>query len=266
MTITLPDGLNMYYEYKQSDLQKKTLVFLNGLSQSTLVWHPMSTFFAQHYNVLLIDQIFQGQSDKTGAMRSFEQHARDIIYLLDNLGLEKVFVVGISYGGAIAQRLLVNHSERIDRAMLVSTFAHKTAQFNYMGAAWKRALEIGGYDLMLDVMLPSVLGESYFENPLIPIETMREMRNGINVAAEPLLKLMEATEQSGDYRPSLAQVKQAVMVVQGEQDILTTPKMGKAIADALPQAIFKIIPAKGHSLNIEAIPELSQLVLSFGKQ
>ena len=265
MKHTLSDGLNLYYEYYQKSPQSKTVVFLNGLSQSTLSWFPFVNALKSDYNILLIDNIFQGQSDKQGNYRTFDEHASDVCSLFQTLGLQKVFLAGISYGGAVAQRIMVNHTDYVEKAMLLSTFAYKTAYFNEIGFSWKRALQVDGYGLMFDVMLPMVLGKYYFESPLIPVDELRKMRGSVNENRDALLKLMRATEESGDYRPKLAKIKVPTLVVQGESDILTTPEMGRGIADALPDASFVVLPRKGHTLNLEAIPETIALLRDFVK-
>ncbi len=260
----LSDGLEIYYEYYPlPDPQKPVLVFLNGLTQSTMSWAFFLNALKSTHNILLLDLVFQGLSDKKGSFRSFDQHAADVRSLMDTLGITKCVPIGISYGGAVAQRFLVNHNDYCEKAVIISSFAHKTVYFDALGHSWKSALQAGGYPLMLDVMLPSVLAPTYFENPLIPIEQMRQMRLGLNEDKEAILKLMQATETSGDYRPYLQKVKQKVLVIQGDYDPLTTPLMGKAMADALPNSEFVCLPRKGHTLNLEAIPECLALLQKF---
>jgi 3-oxoadipate enol-lactonase len=263
----LPDGLSLYYEFSPKDSKVPTLLFLNGLSQSTAVWTPFAKMFGKEFNILLVDLIFQGASDAGREYRSFEQHAADVAHLVEKLQKEgKIsnFVpVGISYGGAVAQRLMCYHGEKISKAILISTFAHKTPYFDFIGLSWRRSLLAGGYELMLDVMLPFVLGQDYFFNPLVPIEDLRKMRLQNNLDTQSLLKLMEATEKSGDFRPKLRQITIPTLVVQGQDDLLTTPQMGRAIAEALPHSRFELIKHKGHTLNLEAIPELMALMNEF---
>ena len=55
----LPDGQRLYYEYYEHQAGLPTLVFLNGLSQSTVIWLPFVPFFKESCNVLLVDLIFQ---------------------------------------------------------------------------------------------------------------------------------------------------------------------------------------------------------------
>lgn len=253
---SLQDGAKMYYEHYLFDTEKPTIVFLNGLSQATAVWTGTKFFLGNERNYLLLDNIFQGQSDKEGNFRSFEAHAQDVAELCNSLGIKKIIPVGISYGSAIAQRLLTNYASVCEKAVLMSTFAYKTSLFETIGHSWKRALEVGGYELMLDVMLPNVFGMPYFENPVIPIEQIRAMRAGLNENKNALLTLMRATEESGNYLSELSKVKQPVLILQGELDILTTPQMAADMQKVMVNSGLQIIQGKGHSLNIEAVPEI----------
>ncbi|TAD94726.1 MAG: alpha/beta hydrolase [Bacteroidetes bacterium] len=263
MKHTLTDGKQIYYEYDLQNNQYQTVVFLNGLSQSTLSWKSYAEKLHKNFNVLLVDSIFQGQSDKTGESRSFDQHAADLKSLLDALGLQKIHLIGISYGGAVAMRLMANHTDFVQKAVLMSTFAHKTSYFEQVGYGWQKAVQAGGYPLMFDVMLPMVLGKFYVENPLIPLESMRNFRSGINENADALVKLMQATSESGDYRPNLRKIKIPTLIIHGKDDILTTPEMGKEIAKALENSEFVLLKQKGHTLNVEAIEETIELISNF---
>ena len=97
------DNLNIYFEIQGNENAKETLVFLNGLSQSTISWILTTPYFKANYKIILIDFIFQGQSDKTGDWRSFDQHAYDVLTVLNFLKAEKVIVIGLSYGSLVAQ-------------------------------------------------------------------------------------------------------------------------------------------------------------------
>ena len=265
MKLKLPDGLSIYYEHYFIDESKHTLVFLNGLSQSTLSWFPIVQVLKNQFNIVLIDSIFQGQSDQKGEYRSFEQHAADVQQVLEKLDAKRIVPIGISYGSAIAMRLMVNYPQKIEKAILISAFAHRTPYFDFIGNSWRSSLLSGGYELMLDIMLPSVLGQDYFFSPLIPIQDIRNARLLNKITSDSLMKLMDATENSSDYREELKNVTLPVKVIQGSQDILTTPQMGQNIVDALPNASFKLLPKKGHTLNLEAIPELIMEIESFLK-
>ncbi len=260
------DNLNIYFEVQGNENARETLVFLNGLSQSTVSWMLTTPYFKNEYRIVLIDFIFQGQSDKIGEWRSFDIHARDVISVLDYLKIDKAIVAGLSYGSLVAQHLAINHGNRISKLLLISTFAHKTPYYDAIELSWWRALEFGGYNLMLDIMLPSVLSENYFLNPLIPIDLMKQTRQEANEDKQALFKLMRATKERVDYRPELIKISVPTIVIQGEKDLLLPVHMAGEVAKVISNSQFKVIPHVGHTLNLEAVPQMVAVIKDFLKQ
>lgn len=263
MFATTKDGLKIYYEVKGNISSNETIIFLNGLSQSTLSWYFMCPCFENKYRIILMDFIFQGQSDKDGEWRSFDTHAEDVIQVLEATHTKQAIVIGISYGSLVAQHLAVLYPQYVHKLILMSTFAHKTPYFEVIEHAWWKALETGGYALMFDIMLPNVLSEYYFQNPLIPVDTLRQLRQESNQNKEALFKLMTATKNLGDYRAQLKNIKAPTLVIHGEKDTLITLSMGIEVANHIPHAIFKIIPQAGHTLNMEKTNEVCTEILKF---
>ncbi|MCS6821788.1 MAG: alpha/beta hydrolase [Microscillaceae bacterium] len=252
------DGYQMHYEYFKHPTATQTILFLGGLTQTTMAWHAYVPKFSQKYNILLLDLIFQGKSDEAEKHRSFEHHAQDVMNLAKFLECPVINLVGISYGSAVALRILKHYPQSINKAVLMSAFAHKPPFFEAISYSWKRALAVGGYDLLLDVMLPHVLGKSYFEKPIIPIEKLKELRKENPPSITRLQKLMQATEESGNYLRDIVSVKTPTLLLAGEEDFLCTPNMHRDIAVAMQKARVKVIGRKGHTLNLEAIPETTK--------
>jgi pimeloyl-ACP methyl ester carboxylesterase len=259
------DNLNIYYEIQGNETAKETLVFLNGLSQSTASWLLTTPYFKENYKIILIDFIFQGQSDKTGDWRTFDQHANDVVNIFNQLKEGKVIIVGLSYGSLVAQHMAVNSPEHISKLVLISTFANKTPYFEAIELSWWRALELGGYSLMLDIMLPSVLSENYFTNPLIPIDLMKQARQESIDDKQALFKLMRATKEREDYRKKLVNIAIPTIVIQGEKDLLFPVHMAKEVSDSIPKSKLVIIPNAGHTLNLEAVPQMCKVIYDFIK-
>jgi pimeloyl-ACP methyl ester carboxylesterase len=265
MVCSTTDNLHIYYEIQGNEAAKETLVFLNGLSQSTASWLLTTPYFKENYKIVLIDFIFQGKSDKTGDWRTFDQHASDVISILNQLKVEKVIIIGLSYGSLVAQHMAVNFPEHISKLVLISTFAHKTPYFEAIELSWWRALEFGGYSLMLDIMLPSVLSENYFTNPLIPIDLMKQARQESIDDKQALFKLMRATKEREDYRKKLVNITIPTIVIQGEKDLLFPVHMAKEVSYSIPKSKLVIIPNAGHTLNLEAVPQMCKVIYDFIK-
>ncbi len=262
MFIKTEDNKSLFVEVQGNLTSSKTIVFLNGLSQSTIAWGFVVPYFALDFKIVLLDFIFQGDSDKTGEVRDFDQHAKDVISVIDALKIDKAYFVGLSYGSIVAQHIGVNYTNRIEKLILLSTFAHKTPYYEAIELSWRRALDFGGYSLMLDVMLPFVLSNSYFAQPIIPIEIMKSARKDL-VDATSLHKLMDATHARKDYRENLKSITAATLVIHGRQDTLFSVDLGKAVADNIPDSEFVIIENAGHTLNLEGVEFVVELIMKF---
>lgn len=257
------DNLNLYYEIQGNLQASETLIFLNGLTQSTMSWFFVLPFFKANYRIVLIDFIFQGQSDKIGEWRNFDTHAKDVICVLDKEQIKKVSVIGLSYGSLVAQHLAVNHPTYFSKLVLLSTFAHKTPYYEAIELGWWRALEIGGYSLLLDIMLPSVLSENYFKTPVIPIDLMKASRKEVNENTDAIFKLMRATKERGDYRATLQKITTPTLIIQGEKDLLLPVHLAQEVHKNILNSKLKVLLNAGHTLNLEHVQEVSEEVLRF---
>ncbi len=257
------DNLNLYYDIQGNPTATETIVFLNGLTQSTLSWGLMLPYFRDNYKLILLDFIFQGQSDKEGAWRNFDQHATDVKTVLDKEWITQPIVIGLSYGSLVAQHFAVLFPQQLSRLILVSTFAHKTPYYDALELSWWRALEAGGYNLMLDIMLPSVLSETYFANPLIPIAAMKELRKDANQNSEAIFNLMRATKERKDYRNELEKIKMPTLIIQGEKDLLLPVHLANEIHLRIVGSKFIVIKNAGHTLNLEHVPETVGCIKNF---
>jgi 3-oxoadipate enol-lactonase len=151
----------------------------------------------------------------------------------------------------------------LDKLVLISTFAHKTPYYEAIELSWWRALEMGGYSLMLDIMLPNVLSESYFSNPLVPIDKLKAARNDLSLKPEAIFQLMKATKERKDFRKQLHKVKAETLVIQGEQDTLFPVHLAKEVQENIKDAKLAVIKNAGHTLNLEPVGEVSATIRTF---
>lgn len=263
MNCKTQDNLNLYYEVQGNPEASETLVFLNGLTQSTVAWFFVLPFFKDNYKVVLLDFIFQGKSDKAEMWRNFDQHANDVKLILEQEKISKATIIGISYGSLVAQHFAVNHSQFVNKLVLISTFAHKTPYYDAIELSWWRALEFGGYNLMLDIMLPSVLSEDYFSNPIIPIQLMKDARVEAAQSKQAIFNLMQATKERKDYRQDLEKITAPTLIIQGEKDLLLPMHMAEEVHKHIKNSTLKIILNAGHTLNLEHVPQVSNYIKSF---
>lgn len=98
----------------------RPIVLLHGLSDSHRTWGMVAPTLARGHRVLMPDLPGHGLSSRPDASYTVAWHAHVMTTWLDALGLDQVDVVGHSFGGGVAQWLLVEQRARVRRLALVA--------------------------------------------------------------------------------------------------------------------------------------------------
>lgn len=101
--------------------QGPVLLLLHGLSCDSGTWLPVIDQLAEHFTVVAPDLLGHGSSAKPNADYSLGGFANGMRDLLTVLGIDKVTVVGHSFGGGVAMQFAYQFPERTERVVLVST-------------------------------------------------------------------------------------------------------------------------------------------------
>ncbi|MGF7158726.1 3-oxoadipate enol-lactonase [Rhodoligotrophos appendicifer] len=229
------------------------LVFINSLGTDFRIWDTVVPAFSDRFRVVLYDKRGHGLSDAPGGDYTIEDHANDVIGLLDHLGIEKFSVVGLSVGGFIAQQLALSVPDRIEAVVLCDT-AVKIGD----AAAWNGridAVRAGG----IESIAPMIL-ERWFTEPFRATEECEGyshmlVRTPVNGYIGTCAALRD-----GDFRTEASRIKAPVLCVVGDKDGSTPPDLVRAMADLIPGARFEIIKDAGHLPNIEQPEALIRLM------
>ncbi|MES1213604.1 MAG: alpha/beta fold hydrolase [Singulisphaera sp.] len=102
--------------------QGEPVLLVHGLhANAAMNWMANGVFtqLAKNYQVIALDLPGHGQSDKPHDEKAYGvQIVKDIVALLDHLHIKQAHVVGYSFGGMIAMKLLVMHPERVTSAVI----------------------------------------------------------------------------------------------------------------------------------------------------
>lgn len=97
------------------------LLLLHGLGCDSSTWVDVIPTLAEHFTVIAPDLLGHGESDKPDADYSLGAYANGMRDLLTILGIDKVTVVGHSFGGGVAMQFAYQFPDRTERVVLVST-------------------------------------------------------------------------------------------------------------------------------------------------
>ena len=111
------NGITLHYlEFGEGPV----LVLAHGLTANAHSFGAlMAAGLAEHFRVIVPDLRGRGLSDHPSSGYSLEDHAMDMIGLLDALGLHRVVFGGHSYGGYLAYLMAAEFPERIERCIAI---------------------------------------------------------------------------------------------------------------------------------------------------
>ena len=112
------NGIDVHYERGG---EGPRLLFCNGSGATLESSAPVIARFREHFDVVAHDQRGLGRTTIPDGPYSMADYAADAAALLDHVGWDRCAVVGVSFGGMVAQELAVTWPERVDRLALVCT-------------------------------------------------------------------------------------------------------------------------------------------------
>lgn len=255
-------GINdteLYYELTGGG--SETVVLLNGISMNTAAWALQEPALAARYRVLRYDLRGQLQSGKPDTPSyPMPQHAADLAALLDQLGIARAHLVGLSYGGAVAQHFALDYPQRLDKLVLAATLAWSDPVNEAIAASWEAAARTANPTLRFDIGLPLTFGANYLQQQADKIPLLREFAS--RQPWPPLARLVNGM-RAHDVRSRLAAVRAPTLVLVGEDDRFTPLYHARLLANLIPAARLMVVPGSGHALPLELPHQFNQLVLDF---
>ncbi len=92
---------------------------LHGITANCRSWDPIAEALSPDYRVIAVDLRGRGLSDKPDKGYGPENHILDMISIMDDLGLQKVLLMGHSLGAFISLMFAATHPDRVEKLVLV---------------------------------------------------------------------------------------------------------------------------------------------------
>jgi 3-oxoadipate enol-lactonase len=240
------------------------VVFLHGLGGSRISWEPQLAEVSAHYRCVAWDLPGYGASKPLAEPMTFPALAQAVCDLIEMLGTERVHLVGISFGGMIAQYTAAFHPQRVRTLALLSSspaFGLDGTKPDEWRAARLAPLDAGREpEDFSDIVLRSIAG------PHISEKAMAGQRAAMErISAAGLRRSIDCLI-THDSRPFLKQIAAPTLCLVGELDDETPPAYARALADGITGAHVKVIPKVGHLLNAEAPDTVNALLCAHFKE
>jgi 3-oxoadipate enol-lactonase len=234
------------------------VVFLHGLGGSRISWEPQLGELSARYRCVAWDLPGYGASKPLAEPMTFAGLAQAVADFIETLGVDSAHLVGISFGGMIAQYTAAFHPERVRTLALVSSspaFGLDGTKPDEWRAARLAPLDAGREPRdFAEVVLRSIAG------PHISDVAMAGQRAAMErISADGLRRSIDCLI-THDSRPFLHQIAAPTLCLVGESDEETPPSYASALTDGIQGARLEIIPNAGHLLNAEAPATVNALL------
>ncbi|MEY4606308.1 MAG: hypothetical protein RLY45_1068 [Actinomycetota bacterium] len=234
------------------------VVLLHGLMGSRLSWEPQLSALGTCCRVISWDAPGYGMSAPLAGRAGFESVADAVAGFLDMLEVERAHLVGLSFGGMIAQHVAHRHPARLATLALLAT----SPKFGLDGTSpddWRRsrlaALDAGQQPADLAPrVLRSIGGPGISEAALAG-----QIAAAALVPASALRASVEMLV-THDSRAWLGSLTVPTVIAVGELDHETPIAYAQSIAASMHDAPLHVIPGAGHLLNVEAPDEVTGLI------
>jgi pimeloyl-ACP methyl ester carboxylesterase len=239
------------------------LVLLHAFPLDGRMWAPQVEALAGTYQVIVPDlRGFGAARDQAVEEAGMDLLADDVARLLDDRGLDRVVLGGLSLGGYVALAFLGRHADRVSGLVLFDTKAAADGD-----QARKDRLEMvervlaEGSGFVAETMLPKLLGQTSREHrPEVVEKVAALIREQAPAAIVGAQRGMAARPATTDV---LASIAVPTLVIAGEEDTLTGPEVGRDLAAGIPGARFLLVEEAGHLVNLEQPEIVNEALLDF---
>lgn len=236
------------------------LVLVHGVGSRLESWDGVVRALGGRFRCLRYDLRGHGGSEKLRGPYELADFVADLCGLLDRLGERRCHLAGYSLGGLVAQGFALAHPDRLDRLMLISTVAGRTDAERERVMARYRLVEHG------------IAGE-HFKSSVSRwyTEAFQRQHPEAIAAAEAENKLNDPACYAAAYRvlatadlaDRLHEIRRPTLVITGEEDIGSNPRMARLMAERIAGARLEILPGLRHAIVAEVPERVAALIESF---
>ena len=185
--------------------------------------------------------------------------ARDQAEAMEQLGIQKADIFGVSMGGMIAQHLAIDYPEKVNKLILTVTSSRPNPILTASIEEWVSSAKREDHTSLMDSNVRRIYSDGYYRKnkwmvPIMGKLTKPKSYDRFYVQADACL--------THDAYESLNQIQAPTLVIGGEKDISLGGDASREIAEKIPGAELRMYAQWGHGLYEEA-KDFNRVVLDF---
>ncbi|MFW9988033.1 MAG: alpha/beta fold hydrolase [Candidatus Odinarchaeota archaeon] len=265
------NGINIYYEIYGNGFP---FVMINGQSGTVnsfkslkLIFNQFISLFSKDFKTILFDKRGIGQTDDIDKQYTIKTLADDVVGLMENLNLEKANIIGFSMGGLIAQELMINYPEKIEKSVIGAThygMSRYIMPSEEVTNIMMRNQEGLSPEEIVKSQISLAYTEKFIKNNLNFIDTIIQNYISNPITPEAYQKQINAILRFNSSR-RLKKVQLPTLVLHGRHDLLVPVRNAEILAELIHGTKLRIFENSAHTLLIEEPVEVLNEILNFLK-
>ena len=262
MPITALEETDLYYESRG---EGEPLVLVPGFASGAWSWRWQAESLAEGFQVITFDPRGVASSKlEDGSSVSIEKIADDIAELLSELHIAAAHMLGISFGGFVAQEFALRHPDKLKKLVLASTSFggpnHVAPPVEVLSSfsdtnGFFSSKRIRKYITM--AFSPDFVREH--SDSVDEFCTLRER----NIVPEEVYRQQLASAVTFNAEDRVGGIKAETLVLTGDKDAVVPPENSENLSRAIPGARLRKIAGAGHMAFVEQAGEFNAIVREF---
>jgi pimeloyl-ACP methyl ester carboxylesterase len=237
------------------------LVLLHGFLFDSRTWRPQVEELANDFEVIAWDAPGAGRSSDPPEGFGIADWAACLAELLDVAEVEGAHLVGLSWGGLLAQELYRRDPDRVLSLVLADTYAGWKGSLAAAATGERLAACLRDSTSRADELVSRYLPGMHSES------ATQEVRNELATIMSDFhpvgFRLMARSLAESDTRDLLRAIRVPTLLLWGEADARSPLNVAHGIANLIPEARLAVIPGAGHLSNIEAPTRFNAEIRAF---
>lgn len=234
----------------------------HSLLDSTEMWNRIVPRLSERFELINIDVRGHGHSTSYSSFDLYDL-ADDWLAIMDEEGIDRALLCGLSMGGMTAMRVALRAPERVAGLILLDTTADEETRLNRI--QYRLMVEIV---VRLGYLSPIVkIIEKKFFSP----ETLQKRPHLVEeftdrlAAQEPkqLYPAVRAVIERASILQLLGSIEVPTLIIVGEDDLSTPPGCSVRMDRAFPSSRLEILPSTGHLSVVESPDTIAHLIETF---
>jgi pimeloyl-ACP methyl ester carboxylesterase len=246
----------------------ETVLLVHGITTYSFIWREIIPILSAKYNVVAIDLLGCGDSDKPlDKSYSLTSHAITIYNFVKAKGIKKFHLVGHDLGGGIAQIFAVNYPEMLYDFSILNSVAYdfwpvqpiiamRTPIIRQFAMA---TLDLGVFKIIIrrGVYNKERVNDELMELFWKPMLT-QEGRKGFLHFAECL-----NNKNLTDISDMLHATNLPMLIIRGDSDLYLSSEIAQKLHKNITTSKLVIVPKAGHFIQVDEPALISNLLIDF---